>query len=288
VFRTKGPLFPSGLFVHQQSYDLLFEIMSTQQWWKDFYANERSALGRPHLVQLIRDAPSIGSHRALIFPHTYLSASGHQTAAVAKAIVSGGYEHVLALGVLHGRDRKNESSRGIYTERDAITADEFSLDNLEILINVAADMSGVRPPLVIKRYPLLTQGDPTTLEGYDELLTLQQQGAALVATGDLIHHGTGYGTAPEDARELDSQETMQWATQSIQEHIDALLLRDFRKFEEQCDRLRSDFRDVGPVLSSLLGNGAAELQDLRLIDYSDVLEAPAPTWVAAALIAMNS
>jgi hypothetical protein len=261
--------------------------MPTSKWWKDFYASEREQLDRAYLERLIEDASAVPLGRALIFPHTRLSGSGHQTAAVAKAIVESRCDAVLAIGVLHGMRRAGApvSTRRIYSAQDDITRDEFSLDNFETLLSIAAEMADVKPPVLHKRYPFLTGEDPRSLHGYEELERLVANGAALVATGDLIHHGFGYGTAPESVRELDSLETVQWATQAIQKHIDAVLQLDFRKFEEQCDQLRSDFRDVGPVLSSLVTGCSAELKDLRLIDYSDVLEAAAPTWVAAALIA---
>jgi hypothetical protein len=259
----------------------------TQKWWKEFYASEREQLGRAYLERLIEDAPEISRGRALIFPHTRLSGSGHQAAAVAKAIVESRCEAVLAIGVLHGMRQAGApaSTRNIYSDRDEITRDEFSLDNFKALLSIAAEMADVKPPVLHKCYPFLTGEDPQSLHGYEELERLVADGAVLVATGDLIHHGIGYGTPPESVRELDSLETVQWATQAIQKQIDSVLQSDFRKFEEQCDQLRSDFRDVGPVLSSLVVGCSTELKDLRLIDYSDVLEAAVPTWVAAALIA---
>jgi hypothetical protein len=50
---------------------------------------------------------------------------------------------------------------------------------------------------------------------------------------------------------------------------------------------RSDFRDTGPALAALLrrrGRPSFSIHDLCPVDYHDVLAAPTPTWVAAALI----
>jgi len=267
--------------------------MPSQQWWKDFYGSERERLGRAYLERLIEDAPEVPLGRALVFPHTRLAASGHQTAAVAKAVSESRCDTVLTIGVLHGVRHPEKrpagapaSTRGIYSGQDTITRDEFSLDNFEALLSTAAEMAGVKPPVIIKRYPLLTGDDPWSLEGFAEMMELIAGGAALVATADLIHHGIGYDTTRGEARDPELASTKSWAEESILENLLLLGTQDFAAFDEHCLALRSDFRDGGPVLAALLGTGwKADLLDLKLVDYSDVLEAAAPTWVAAGLIA---
>src|SRR5438105_372407 len=76
----------------------------TAKHWKEFYTAEREALGPSALAKMIDAAPNVPCppRGAIIFPHTRLSASGHLIAAAARAVVEGGFERVVALGVMHG------------------------------------------------------------------------------------------------------------------------------------------------------------------------------------------
>ena len=137
---------------------------------------------------------------------------------------------------------------------------------------------------MIARYPFLAGSDPHDLPGLDELRSLCDAGAALVATTDPVHHGVGYGTPPDQCLRRQDPKTVTTARQWISEAFGQLSRHDFRQFLENAMRVRSDFRDVGPVLAALLGRGfGSEIVDLTLVDYCDVLERDGPIWVAGAL-----
>jgi hypothetical protein len=259
--------------------------MPAPQWWKEFYAAERAHLGKGYLENLVREARVVSSGSAIMFPHTRLVTSGHLIAATAKSIIESRCDTVLALGVLHGRDRERYELRGVYSDTDSITSEEFSLDNFEALIAIAAEVLGRTMPVVIKRFPFLTGANPTSLTGYEEIAQIVNSGVAIAATADWIHHGAGYNTPPNELRDPATPETAIWARKTIAENIQTLSEHNFSAFEEQSLAIRSDFRDSGPVLASLLGkNFEPEIYDMALVDYAEVLEAEKPTWVAAALV----
>jgi len=108
--------------------------------------------------------------------------------------------------------------------------------------------------------------------------------AALVATADLVHHGVGYGTGVDDQLPLEDDSkpmVRRWITESFEK----LLTHRYEDFLSHAQIVGSDFRDTGSVLAYLLGDGmTAEIVDLELCDYSDVLGAAPPTWVSSALV----
>lgn len=256
--------------------------MKTPRLWKDHYREEREALGDAGLAALVERAVEVAlpEHGALIFPHTHLRASGHLTAGVARAVVRSERETVLALGVLHGGPA---APRGVHAAAGA-AADEFSLDNFEALLEVAARVEGRPTPRLVGRFPYLVGERPDDLPGFEELVRLRAEGAALVATADPIHHGAGYGTPPSEWRRR--EEALAFARSTIEEGLALLARRDFAGFLAQARVAKSDFRDPGPVLAALLSEGDeldASVLEVDLADYSATLGAAAPTWVAGAL-----
>lgn len=276
--------------------------------WKRFYEAERAELGQAGLEARLDAAPAIGlpPRGALVFPHTRLTRSGPLAAAVARAVVESGADTVLALGVLHGARERDAGivHRARGGEADALAAlrrvhgpgapgdaghwtEEFSLDGFSALLSLAARRAGRTLPRVIARYPFLVGPDPRDLPGLEELVRLREQGAALVATADLVHHGAGYDT-PEPER-LDGSDplTLSTARSWVQTALSLLGAGDVPAFLDLCARVRSDFRDAGPALSGLLGTAEASVHELLLVDYADVLGAPEPTWVAGALASFS-
>jgi hypothetical protein len=274
--------------------------------WKSFYEDERAALGQAGLEARLREAPAIElpARGALVFPHTRLESSGRLAAAAAMAVVRSGADSVLALGVLHGareqdRDAVEAARRG---DPDALALlrrvhgpgtagdaghwnEEFSLDGFSALLSLAARLEGRPRPRLIARYPFLVGTHAADLPGLDELVRLREQGAALVATADPVHHGAGYGTAV--AERLDDSDPQTFATAQgwVETAFANLAAADVPAFLAISTRVRSDFRDTGPVLRELLGAGRVEarVHELLLVDYADVLGAPRPTWVAGAV-----
>jgi len=198
---------------------------------------------------------------------------------------------VLALGVLHGgreRDadrvrsaRSGDSAalrelRGIH-EDSGLASEEFSLDGFRALYERACRREGIAPRLSA-RYPFLAGEHPEDLPGLQDL----PRDAVLVGTADPIHHGVGYGTTV--VRDESSPDTIADARARIEEQLVALARGAFGDFARLCSRDLSDFRDVGPVLALLRPGAAWTLEDLALVDYSDVLSSARPTWVAGGRI----
>ena len=287
--------------------------MKSARDWKEYYARERSALGEAGLLARLDHAEgwvdallaALGHGGALVFPHTRLSVSGDLPAAVALAVVRSGRPEVLALGVLHGAREEDvalvqaaragevaavEAMRRVHGPGVPDDAghweEEFSLDNFRALVDLAARRDGLPAPRVVCRYPFLTGPTPDNLPGMSELETLVVDGAALVATTDPIHHGIGYGLPPEECWPLEAAATSTLARAAVREGFRRLAARDYAAFLDHAATLRSDFRDVGPVLAHLLPRSVplqVTLHNLRLVDYTEAIAAPPPTWVAAAL-----
>jgi hypothetical protein len=275
----------------------------TAAQWKTFYARERASLGDVGLGERLERAPEIDlpARGALVFPHTMLSATGHLTAAVARAVVRSGADEVLALGVLHGgrdadadvvrRARGGEPAarlalRKVHDAAEPLCAEEFSLDNFAALVALAAAREGRDAPRVVARYPFLVGDDPEHVPGVADLARLIER-MPVVATADPLHHGTGYGT-PEGARRSErDEETRAWAHACVESQLDLLARGAWAPFARLAGEVRSDFRDAGPVLAHLLrgrGEVRGEVVDLRLVDYAEVLAAEHPTWVAGPLM----
>jgi len=270
--------------------------------WKAYYARERDELGAQGLAATFDRAPRVAlpTEGALVFPHTKARDSGHLVAAVARAVIESRVEEVLALGVLHGAREEDagevtrakagdaaarEKLRRVHYASSSFVSEEFSLDAFVALLEVAASIAGVRAPRVHARFPFLVGATPDDLPGLDELRALRARGCAVVATTDPIHHGVGYGTDAREALPLDDDRTVGFACACIDAQLEALARRDFSAFARAAEACRSDFRDVGPTLATLLEEANGSVRELVLVDYADALAVPAPTWVAAPLIA---
>lgn len=255
--------------------------MQTAAEWKRYYAAERALMGEDALRALVAAAtplPIVWGD-AIVVPHTRLEVTGSQIGRAVATVIESAAERVLAIGVLHGMSRDDASRRGVHRE-DGLAADEFSLDAFAELMALTAPHVEV-----VRRYPLLVGDDPSGLPGIDELEQLVAAGAFVVATTDPIHHGHAYGTPADTCLEADDPVTLTTARSMIDAQLAALSHHRFAEFAELCDDHTSDFRDTGPVLAHLLGPGFAwRIHDLALVDYSRALDAPAPSWVAGALV----
>jgi hypothetical protein len=273
--------------------------------WKRWYAEERRALGEAGLSALFSRAPEIKlpAKGALVFPHARLEACGSQVAAVARAVVASQAEEVVALGVLHGGRASDEDLVKAAKAGDPVArprmrrlhgpgaagdegfwAEEFSLDNFKALLELAAKRAGRPAPSVVERYPFLSGPGPGSLPGLEDLRPLLARGAALVVTTDPAHHGHGYGTPVPQILDDRAPGTPRLVLEGVSRAFDKLARREYHDFLRECEEQRSDFRDTGPAMAALLeGAILPRIVELRLVDYSDVLMKPRPTWVAAAL-----
>lgn len=272
--------------------------------WRRYYRAERDRLGASHLLDLVDAAAplDLGAGGAIVVPHTRMEVTGHQIAAAVATVLASGADRVLALGVLHGGRRSDRSLvaaardgdmhaiaelRGVHDD-DGVAAEEFSLDGFVEMLRLAADRAG-RDVDIVCRYPFLVGDDPASLPGVEELERLVGDGAVLVATTDPIHHGHAYGAAEPECLDALETGTRSWARAAVDEQLRALSDHRFADFAGLVERDRSDFRDTGPVLAHLVGPGfLPEVRALDLVDYTAALDAPAPSWVAGALVTVRA
>ncbi|MBN2565100.1 MAG: hypothetical protein JXB46_05265 [Candidatus Eisenbacteria bacterium] len=274
--------------------------------FKHIAEEAHARLGRDGALELLdagrhwRLAPILEGGGAVIFPHVSIGACGHLTAAAVHACLDSGAEKILALGVLHaltdeletarrrvaeGRDPAAEKAWGIQGPgvdgRDD-WKDEFSLSHFLFLFEVETARRGVRSPELVLRYPYLAGGQPHLLPGIRELEEVAR-GAAVVATADPFHHGIGYGDPPDKALSPDGL-GLATARRRINEGLELLRAGDHWGYNRHCVHSKSDARDVGQVLRHLLGPFNHRIIEIVADDMSGAYGAPAPTWVAGALI----
>ena len=283
--------------------------MPTARWWKDFYAAERSAVGERGFDGMFERAPPLdmAAGEALIFPHVRLSTCGPQVAAVARAVVDSGCDSVLALGVLHGGGARDAGQMKLARAGDPVAAarlrrvhgpgvagdegaweDEYSLDGFEALLAHAARRAGRAAPRLIARYPLLVGAHPDDLPGLDDLRRHRASGAALVATGDHVHHGAAYGTPLARRIAVDDGAATSLARRTVEASLHLLAQGHVAGFLRLAAEQASDFRDPGAVMTRLMGDPwEPRCLDVRVADYADVLGGESPCWVASVLAAMT-
>lgn len=282
--------------------------MESAYEWKRYYEAERARLGTEAMLALVDDAQSNGVLRsleggggAIVIPHTRFEITGDQIAAAVAMVLASGVDRVLALGVLHGARRidrqrvdlarggdvtARDELRGVHDE-DGLAAEEFSLDAFSELMSLAAARED-RCVEVLRCYPFLVGDDPTSLPGIRDLEQIVDAGALIVATTDPVHHGHAYGTPETQCADPAQATTIAAARTAIDDQLRALSEHRFADFERLVERDRSDFRDTGPVLAHLLGpHFASEVHGLALVDYAGALNAPAPSWVAGALVTIS-
>lgn len=172
----------------------------------------------------------------------------------------------------------------------AVLRHEFSLDLFLAFLAASARAHGVRPPDVIRLYVSAVR-DPTG--GFDTAASLAaaieqllDDDTLCVATGDVVHLGHGYGPDEETARlPADEAELTAMLGTLLRDMHDAALARhDLATAWDIGTRLRSDQRQILPVIAALLGRGAScEPLAFRLSDYAGINDRPRPCFVAAAL-----
>ncbi|MGD9317266.1 MAG: hypothetical protein PVG56_10560 [Anaerolineae bacterium] len=273
---------------------------------QQLYANEHAALGRDGALRLLDQgrewdlASTLGAGGVLVFPHAGVADCGHQTAAVVHACLDCGVDRVLVISVLHaltddleearirvaqGGDLDAEPLRGIQglgiDGRQDWRADH-SLVTFRYLWRAETERRGIQGPVIVERYPYLAGGRPDTLPGIEDLEELARD-AVIVSTADPFHHGIGYGDAAEVALSP-ATGGLALARRRIEEGIDLLERADYWGYNQHCVDAKSDARDAGQVFRYLCGPMDGQILDLAYTDTADLYGAPAPTWVAAALI----
>ena len=177
--------------------------------------------------------------------------------------------------------------RQLRTVPDDARTKEFSLDTFLAFLRLGADVLGVRPIPVLPIYVGMTRS-PTdgSFEEADRLARLLARDlhdplTAIVATGDLVHYGTGYGdVAPFIKNPLGH------FRDAVERTLAAALGRQEREtaYIECRDELKNDQREILPVIAKLLGgSGVARFVHFAMSDYAQILDAPCPCLVASAL-----
>lgn len=159
---------------------------------------------------------------------------------------------------------------------------EYSLLDFFFLLDTEVKRRGIKKPRVIARYPYLVGGRPMILPGIEELQRIVKN-AVVVATTDAFHHGIGYDAPPDQAL-FPEKGGLALARERIEEGMKILGMGDYWGYNQHCVSARSDGRDVGQVFRYLLGPLTGRLLDLTYTDTTEMYQAPAPTWVAAALL----
>lgn len=273
------------------------------------FARERRRLGRKGVRALLergrafRLAPVLEAGGALVFPHAGLLSCGHQIAAVVEACLDSGADRVVVVGVLHaqtprlrqararvadGGDVREEPLWGVQgpgLDRDGAWRDEFSLSNFLHLWKHATRCRRIVGPRLVLRYPYLVGDRPDLLPGVDEV-EHQARDAVIVSTADPFHHGIAYGTPPERALPPDT-EGRALARSRIQVGLDRLGPGDLAGYVRHCIEDLGDGRDAGPLTRHLVGPCRGEILDLTVEDTTALYEAPPPSWVACALMALR-
>ncbi len=180
-------------------------------------------------------------------------------------------------------------------EDHGVLAREFSLDTFFALLAYVADRLG-RPPLPVlavyvglTRNPL-TGGFGLARELARALSPLLGPGTALVATGDVVHYGRPYGDVPGDDGLPQDPSGLERHFRGELERVLGLALaeRDYAQaYRISEGRLKSDQRQLLPVIAELLGPGAGfRVLAFGLSDYAPIFGVVPPCLVASALIAL--
>jgi hypothetical protein len=174
---------------------------------------------------------------------------------------------------------------------DGVLRDEFSLDSFLALSAAFAARRGRSAIPVLPLYVGVTRDPETGAFDVAERLTqwlrgVALAGAAIVATGDLVHCGTHYGS-PLSTFGCHNAAT---AEPVLQREVESALAAALRgdldlAYRLSAERLRNDQREILPVLAGMVGpRGSCRLLSFLLSDYASILDVPPPCCVASALV----
>lgn len=270
------------------------------------YQQEHDALDREATFRLLEEGrqwnltPTLEAGGVVVFAHAGVQDCGHQAAAAIHACLDSGADRVLLVCVLHSLSEEMEEARVRVAKGGDVTQEplrgvqgpglrgreewrwDHSLYTFYHLWQAELQRRGIEGPEVIVRYPYLAGGRPDTLPGIEELAEIAEN-SVIISTADSFHHGISYGDSPEKAL-FPAQGGLALARSRIQEGIDLLARGDYWGYNQHCVSAKSDARDAGQVFRYLRGPMAGRILDLGYTDTTDLYDAPAPSWVAAALV----
>lgn len=173
----------------------------------------------------------------------------------------------------------------------ALLANEFSLDLLLAVLAAAARLRGVAPPPVTRVFVSMTRD---AAGSFDAAATVARavrgllgDDVACVATGDLVHFGNSYSTPEETAALPPGREALE---AHLLPRVVAMFAASLGRGDQAAafglgSALRSDQRNLLPVMAEILGPGArADVLSLRLTDYAAINGVAPPCFVASALV----
>lgn len=275
------------------------------------YNKEHQELGERGTLEMLDKAhqwnlaPTLQAGGVLVFPHVGVADCGHQVAAVVQACLESGAKRILLVSVLHAFTDEMEQARirvangedpaqfacwgiqGPGLEGGQEWRYDHVLTSFRHFWDAETQRRGLKGkknivPQVIERYPYLAGGHPERLPGIDELEKIAED-SVVISTADAFHHGIGYGDPPEKAL-YPQAGGLELARKTIQSGIEILGRGDYWGYNQHCVRAKSDARDAGQVFRYLRGPMHGRILDLTDSDAAGLYHAPAPTWVAAALV----
>ncbi len=177
-------------------------------------------------------------------------------------------------------------------DRRGVLVAEFSLDTFFALMRRAADLRGV-PPLPVLPIFVGPTRDPIDgsfavaerLAGWiRSIRAADGTSTAIVATGDLVHFGTAYGSQDVDRSEARSDLERRFRGEVDRALGAALISRNWDLAHRLSgDVLRNDQREILAVISGILGPAEYRFVHFELSDYADILDVPRPCLVASSL-----
>jgi predicted class III extradiol MEMO1 family dioxygenase len=183
----------------------------------------------------------------------------------------------------------------VVREAEELLSGEFSLDAFFSLLALHAAERRVEPIPVLPLFVSLTRDPRGSFEVASEIAQwlsgVVDARTALVATGDLVHYGNGYSSPKEmEGKPRDPANLESFFLRRVRHSLDlALRERDYAGFFAICAELKSDQRQIVPVIGEYLGAGASyEILRFELSDYSRILAVPPPCVVASALVGFSA
>ena len=186
---------------------------------------------------------------------------------------------------------KNDSIR---QDRPQILEQEFSLDTFLSLFKYYYLLHNQSLPEIVPFYIGMTRNPLTnSFETASQIARVIQKIAspetAVVATGDVVHYGTGYSPREVMSRMPTAKEELE---RVFREKIDVVLnlvlkRKDYVQAFPKLDHfLNNDQRYLLPVISECVGNNSGcDIISFQLSDYALINKVDSPCFVASSLIA---
>ena len=102
-------------------------------------------------------------------------------------------------------------------------------------------------------------------------------------SAEIHEYLVAHGTPPDEAMEPEP-DGLAAATQSLERGIALVDSGDYWGYDQHCVVAKSDDRDAAQLYRFLRGPLRGELVDIGWSPFSDLYEAPAPTWAAGGFI----